>query len=287
MSDRPLLSIIIVSWNVRELLDRCLRTIDQYVTEPYETIVVDNASHDGTVERLRPKYPKIHWIANVDNKGFAAASNQGLRQASGEFLVLLNPDTELLDNPFGILVEYVRSHADVAAVAPELLYPDHRHQESVRSFPTLTDQAMLLLKLRPFFSWLPVYRRYLSDPGASVRQPVSVDQVMGAAMVIPRTALERVGLFDEQYPNWYEEVDWCFRARAEGYRVVYHPGARIIHVGGSSFKQLLTVRKQRWLNAGLARYAKKHWSPRQAAALRVLFPINIALSWVQLLIKPR
>ncbi len=287
MSDQPEISIILVSWNVRDLLIRCLASIDRYVRQPHEVIVVDNASADDTVATAGRRFPQVTWIENQENIGFARANNQGYQRARGQWLAFLNPDTELVDNPFPELIGYLRIHPKTACVGPELWNPDHSHQQSVRRFPTLVDQVMVLLKLRHLLRRSRAMQRHLADPGRDRRQPLAVDQVMGAAMVMPRWAMVEVGPFDEGYPNWFEEVDWCQRARRAGLEVIYHPGSHLIHHGGRSFDQLLGVRKHRWFLAGMNRYAAKYWTKRDATIIKTVSPISYGLTVLQTLIKPR
>ncbi len=284
MSDHPVISFCIVSWNVRGLLTSCLNSIERYVTEPHEIIVVDNASRDGTVEAVRQFFSQVKLIANEENLGFATANNQAFREARGEFLVLLNPDTELIDDPFPPLLDYLRQHLDCAAVGPEMLNPDRSHQQSVRNFPRASDQLIVLLKLRHLLQGTPIMRRYLADPGVNQRQAVDVDQIMGGAMIVPRRILTEIGDFDERYWIWFEEVDWCRRAHLQGYSIVYHPGARVVHFGGQSFGQVLSFRKQQWFVRSLRRYAQKFWTWPQRLAVTVLTPISLGLSFLQTLI---
>lgn len=287
MSDQPEISIILVSWNVRDLLIRCLASVERHVRQPHEVIVVDNASRDDTAAAAGRRFPQVTWIANKENVGFARANNQGYQRARGQWLVFLNPDTELVDDPFPELIGYLQTHPKTACVGPELWNPDRSHQQSVRHFPAPADQIIVLLKLRHLLRRSRAMRRYLADPGRDRRQPLAVDQVMGAAMVMPRWAMAEVGPFDEGYPNWFEEVDWCRRARHAGLDIVYHPGSHIIHHGGRSFDQLVVVRKHRWFLTGLNRYAAKHWPPRQAMTIKLLSPISYGLTMLQTLVKPR
>ncbi len=284
MSDQPLVSFSIVSWNVRELLWSCLTSVERYVSQPHEIIVVDNASTDATVEMVKRDFPDVRLIANPNNRGFAAANNQALAQARGKFLVLLNPDTEITGDFLTPLIEYLTRHADCAAVAPEILNVDRSHQQSVRNFPTAADQVMVLLKLRHFFSGSRTMRRYLADPGAGQHQPLSVDQVMGACIVIPREKLDLIGGFDEGYWIWFEEVDWCQRAHRAGYSVVYHPGSQVIHRGGQSFHQVVSFKKQVWFIRSLQRYAHKYWSRFAQWAIAAVIPLNLLLSGFQTLL---
>jgi hypothetical protein len=286
MSDTPELSICIVSWNVRELLLVCLRSLTK-IEIPYEVIVVDNGSHDGSVDAVKREFPQVKLTANPQNYGFAVANNQAIHQATAPWVVLLNCDSELVDDPFNVLIAVAKTDDQIACVAPELIYPDGRHQRSVRHFPKLSDQAVVLLKLRQLLAWTPVMKKYMTEPDLTNRLPIDVDQVMGACMLIRRTALQQVGLLDEGYPNWFEEVDWCKRAKQADWRIVYVPTAQVIHHGGSSFNQVLSLKKHRWLLIGLKRYAHKFWPSWQQPVVKALAAISYGLTIFQTLFKPR
>jgi len=287
MPDQPVISFSIVSWNVRELLWTCLHSIEQFVSEPYEIIVVDNASTDGSAEMIAHDFPNVQLFRNNQNLGFAAANNQAFEKAKGQFVVLLNPDTELMNNPFPVILDYLRANDTCAAVGPELLNADRSHQLSIRHFPTWRDQILLLLKLRPLASRTKVWREYAVDESRSAKHPINVDQVMGACLVIPRPKLQAIGDFDEGYWIWFEEVDWCKRAHDLGYGIVFHPGAQIIHHGGQSFGQVLSIRKQAWLVKSLNRYARKYWSLPARVLLTIVSPFSLALGALQVALKPR
>lgn len=284
MSDQPVISFSIVSWNVREYLWACLTSIQRNVRTPHEILVVDNASSDGTVDMLRASFPNVRLIANTRNDGFARANNQAIRQARGRYIVLLNPDTVVDEDIFPPLMTYLDQHPLCAAIGPELRHRDSTHQQSVRHFPTARDQVIVLLKLRHLLAGSRVMRHYVADPGAHQEQPSAVDQIMGACMVVPRHMFERVGLFDDGYPNWFEEVDWCQRAHRAGCSIVYYPQVHLTHLGGMSFGQALSWTKQRWFNAGLRRYASKFWSWPERLAILVTLPVNYLLSALQTLI---
>src|SRR5512140_1313204 len=136
----PELSVVIVSWNVRDLLISCLRSIDRYVKTPHEVIVVDNHSHDGTIAALEREFPQVQVIPNPANFGFARANNQGWQRARARTICFLNPDTEFFNDPFPAMLEYLREHPTSGCIGPELLNPDRSHQPSVRRFPSLADQ---------------------------------------------------------------------------------------------------------------------------------------------------
>lgn len=286
MSDRPAVSFVIVSWNVRELLRKCLRSVADHTRIPHEVIVVDNHSHDGSSEMVATDFPLVILIRNDQNLGFARANNQGLARATGQHIFFLNCDTELIEDSASVLLPAATDQR-IGIVGPELLNSDQTHQQSVRRFPTLIDQVIVLLKLRHLLARTSAMRGYLADPGDGQRQPIQVDQVMGAAMMLRSGVIQELGGFDERYPNWFEEVDLCQRARLAGYQIVYYPLTKIIHHGGTSFRQILSVKKHRWMLIGLRRYTKKFWPAWQAAVISVLSVLSYGLTVLQTFFKPR
>lgn len=283
MSD-PEISIVIVSWNVRGLLIACLRSIERFVRTPHEVIVVDNHSRDGTVETVRREFPEVVVIANDANHGFARANNQGWQKSTGRYVCFLNPDTEMIMDPFPPIIEYVAGHQGVGCIGPELLNSDRSHQPSVRRFPRLADQLLVLLKLRWLGACLSPLRSYMPvEPTRA--QPV--EQVMGAALVFPRAVLERAGTFDEGYWIWFEEVDLCRRLHQRGYDVVYLPAAKIVHHGGRSFAQHMSLAKQVWFMKSLTRYANTFWSWPARLVLYICLPFSYLLTVVQSFFRPR
>ncbi len=286
MSD-PEVSIVIVSWNVRDLLIDCLQSIERFVRTPHEVVVVDNHSSDETVEMVRQKFPNVTVIANATNAGFARANNQGWERTSGKYVFFLNPDTEFINDPFPALVQYASTHPKAGCIGPELLNSDRTHQPSVRRFPRLADQFFVLLKLRMLYKIIPPLKRYMADVPMTDKEPKIVEQLMGAALFIPRGVLLAGNTFDEGYWIWFEEVDLCSRIQQSGKDIVYLPTAQIIHHGGKSFIQHVSLAKHVWLLKSLLRYAKKYWQPWEVAVLYVLMPISYVLTIIQSLFKPR
>lgn len=283
MSD-PEVSIVIVSWNVRELLLSCLRSIRSQVETSHEVVVVDNHSSDGTAEAVRSEFPEVRLISNGQNTGFAHANNQGWQKAKGRYIAFLNPDTEFINDPFPVLLQEC-SKDHVGCVGPQLVNPDRSFQSSVRRFPTFADQALVLLKLRRLQRFFPALRSYV--PRRENQDVESVDQIMGAAMVFPRSVLADGGSFDEGFWIWFEEVDLCQRLHDRGLTVRYVPSATVVHHGGQSFSQHYSVAKQVWFMKSLARYAQKHWSLRARIGLYVLMPVSYMLTMLIGLIKPK
>ena len=264
------LSIIIVSWNVKGLLRRCLDSIFQHPTSnlQFEVIVVDNASSDGSAEMVRAEFPQVRLIANEENLGFTRANNQGIAASRGRYVLLLNPDTEVLGDALGAMVDYMDVHPDVGALGPMLLNPDGSVQSSRRRFPTL---ATALLE-STVFQWElsrdnRILRRYyiLDRPDDEVQE---VDWVTGACILMRREAIEEVGPLDEGFFMYSEELDWCRRAKEQGWKVVYLPTARVIHYGGKSSEQVVPFRHIQFQRSKV-RYFRKHHGLLWAWILRL------------------
>ncbi|PIY63269.1 hypothetical protein COY93_00510 [Candidatus Uhrbacteria bacterium CG_4_10_14_0_8_um_filter_58_22] len=273
------LSVVILNWKVRELLRRCLTSVfEQTVGLSFEVIVVDNDSGDGSAEMVRREFPQVRMIENSGNLGFSAGNNPGIAVAGGEFVLLLNPDTELRSNALAGMVRVMRDRPDLGVLGPRLLNPDGSLQESVRAFPGTSDQAMIMLKLHRVFPKRASLRRYLCDD-FDYSAAADVDQVMGAAFLTRRSVLDRIGPLDEDYFIWFEEVDFCRRVRAAGLRVGYTPEAEVVHWGGESFAQEMGPTKQRFWNASLRTYMRKHGSLMSRLMVTLLHPVSMALSW--------
>lgn len=281
----PDVSIIIVNWNVRDLLRRCLRSVFEYTQGvSYEVFVVDNDSKDDSVEMIRREFPKVDLIDNDENLGFARANNQAISRTVGDYVLLLNPDAELVDDGISNLVAAARKHPEAGVVGGKILNPDRTVQESVRRFPTLCSQALIMLKIHNFFPLIGCLRRYFArDFDPSCEQ--AVDQVMGSFFLIPRRAIEIVGVLDERFFIWFEEVDYCRRVQRAGMKILYTPEAQIIHHGGESFAQVFALKKQKMFNDSLAKYMRKHRGRAAWAAIQALRPASVFLAWLSAFVK--
>jgi hypothetical protein len=245
-------SVIVVSWNTRELLRQCLQSI---VDEPgvrivaagapadasaaaagalaVEIVVVDNASDDGSAQMVQTEFPQVQLIANRHNAGFAAANNQAIAQARGQVLFLLNPDAYLLPGALARLACFLRQHPEAAVVGPNVLNPDGSWQAASFRFATLWDllcEAVFLSVLWPRSS---LFAR--KELGGFDRDAVrEVDWVQGCALLARRSAWDAVGPFDEGYWMYVEELDWCRRAKGMGYRIFFTPDGQVVHYGKRS-----------------------------------------------------
>jgi GT2 family glycosyltransferase len=253
------LSIIIVSWNVKEDLSRCLHSLEENPpSSKYEVIVVDNGSSDGTIESIRNHFPGVHFIANSDNRGFAAANNQGIEKSQGEYVLFLNPDTIIDSNCLNILMDFMDKNEDVGVCGPKLLYGDGTVQRSVRRFPSFRGalHRHTIFKILKIFK--SDYEKWVMRDFKYDRQ-MEVDQVMGAALMTRRSIIKTVGMMDEIFFVYYEEVDLCYRIKQAGWRIVFLPEAKITHLGGRSSGQI-PADKTIMAMTSLLKFFKKHRS---------------------------
>jgi GT2 family glycosyltransferase len=224
--------------------------------------------------------PPVRFVKLIANAGFARANNIALRRVideeRDEHVLLLNPDTEVLPGALKAMAEVLADPA-VGIVGPQLLNPDGTRQPSVRAFPTLAVFVFFFLKLHYVLAASPLWRRYMSEDLAATRQQ-PVDQVMGAALLARNEMIGKIGPLDERFWIWFEEVDWCKRAREAGWKVMYEPRASIVHRGAVSFSHLRGMRKTRLWTMSSIRYARKHLGAGAALVLILLLPIALLLA---------
>jgi N-acetylglucosaminyl-diphospho-decaprenol L-rhamnosyltransferase len=266
------LSIIIVSWNVRELLRACLASIVPWRDKlALEVIVVDGGSADGSPAMVAQEFDWVRLIARPDNVGFPRGNNIGLARAGGRYLLLLNPDTELVGDALAMMVMSLESQPDVGVLGPRLLNPDGSLQPSKRRFPTLLTgliESTWLQPLAPAGLMGHYYAEDLPDD-----RTVDVDWVTGACLMVRREAAAAVGGLDEGYFMYSEELDWCRRIKDAGWRVVYLPAAQVMHHVGKSSEQALTERHINFQRAKL-RYFRKFHGRAAALVLRAVLLLN-------------
>lgn len=280
-------SVIIVNWNVKPLLRQCLASLRKQQGVDFEVLVVDNASSDGSVEMVTEEFPEYTLIASNTNLGFAAANNMAIEHANGDFVLLLNPDTELIDtHTLAKLVRYMKERPHVGIVGPRLLNPDRTLQRSIRRFPTFVSQVLIMLKLHHIFPRLKSLREYFA---ADIDHMTgrTVDQVMGACFMIRGDVLCTIGNLDERFFIWFEEVDYCKRAIDAGFQVCYTPHIEVVHHGGESFDKVFGPTKQQYFNTSLRKYFRKHHGRVSAALLSALVPVSQVLAWAASSLRDR
>jgi len=223
------ISIIIVNWNTKELLRNCLKSVYQTVQDIiFEVIVVDNASHDGSVDMMRGEFPRVTIVENTVNRGFGAANNQGFGIMKGRYVLLLNTDTVLTETAVHGLFSFMEAHPDAAMACGQLLNEDGSKQNSVANFPTLLTLLMNTSLLEYLFPGSYPSKRY------EHKEPVEVDSGIGACLMVRKKAIDEVGMFDERYFFFFEETDWALQMRSAGWKVYHVPSAFIYHLQGQS-----------------------------------------------------
>lgn len=240
------LAVVIVSWNVRELLLTCLRSLRQDLEQSNlqaEIWVVDNASEDGTPAAVAEQFPDVRLLASTENLGFARGNNLVLRQivqgswAPSRYMWLLNPDTEVLAGATQTLIEFMDQEPRAGIAGPLLLHADGALQHCAFRFPGLVQLTFDLFRLPPRLYDTRLNGRY--PVRTYVRgKPFLVDHPLGAAMMVRTEAVAQVGLLDERYAMYCEEIDWCWRMRRAGWLAYCVPAARVVHHGGRSAAQV-------------------------------------------------
>lgn len=270
------ISVIIVSWNGQDLLRRCLNALFASAGVSLEVFVVDNASKDGTVEMVRKDFSQVTLIENGENLGFARANNQALRQSQGDFVLLLNQDMRLFPDTLAIMAGKMREHESVGVAGCHLVNEKMETVPHARRFPTLRDQAALLLKLPHLFP--RILDRYLMRDFDHTKKYAEVDSIRGSFFCIRREALRKIGLLDERFFFWFEEVDYCRRVRQAGMKVAYFGNAECVDFVGQSAKTLARYRAQRMFTESMLQYFRK-WHPIwQWMILAALRPVALAMA---------
>ena len=291
------LSVIIVSWNVRELLKSCLESLNnservRFASTPEASdapekgyrahvTVVDNSSTDGTASMVRTLFPWVQLIASERNLGFTAANNlvmrEQLRRAKPpDFFLLLNPDTVVAPDALATLLDFAVPRPDVGVVGPMLLNPDGSIQSSRRRFPSLltalAESTIVEWRLWPRNPW--VRRYHVLD--RSPYEVQDVDWLTGACLLVRREAVETAGLLDERFFMYSEELDWCRRIKEAGFRVVYVPQARVVHYSAQSSEQVKTFQHVQFQRSKIL-YFRKHHGRLAAWVLWAFLMLNYAV----------
>jgi GT2 family glycosyltransferase len=268
---KPDLSIIIVSWNVRELLANCLRSVLRQTGLTLQIIVVDSASSDGSAVMVAEEFPEVELVACEENVGFPRGNNLGLARANGRFLLLLNPDTIVHDDALAKMVAYLEENPQVGVVGPQLLNDDGTVQSSRRRFPSLKTAFFESTWLQPYAPQAVLDHYYVCDVADD--ETAVVDWVMGACLLIRQEVVAKVGGLDEAYFMYSEELDYCRRIHEAGWQVVYYPQAQVTHLSGKSSEQAVTHRHINFNRAKL-RYFRKYHGRFSAGVLRLFLLLS-------------
>lgn len=265
MAKEKIISIIILSWNTKKLLRDCLQSIHSSGPNPYniEVIVVDNGSTDDSPKMVAQEFPQAVLIKNKKNLGFGAGNNQGMKKAKGDYFLILNSDTIIKNRASVKMAQFLDQHPEVGVVGSKLLNQDGSSQPSHGSFPSLFITTIMLFAEH----WLGHLVRYSGD------QTKETDWVMGAALMVKKEAVKKAGPMDESIFMYMDETEWCYRIKKAGFKVMFYPEAKIIHLGRGSSK---TGRKEPIINIyrGLIYFYKKHYSRWQLLILRLMLKLK-------------
>lgn len=232
------LSILIVNYNTCQLTLDAIRSVyNSHTSYKYEVILIDNHSTDHTVERVREEFPQVIIIENEDNVGFSKANNQGLKIAKGRFILLLNSDTVIQPDTLDVMIKFMDTHSKIGASGCKVLLPDGSLDKACkRGFPTPLSSFYYAFGISKLFPNNPRFNQYqLSHLDPNKDYPV--DSLVGAFMLVRREAIEQVGLLDEQFFMYGEDIDWCYRIKQAGWEIYYYPYTSIIHYKGASSRR--------------------------------------------------
>jgi len=281
------LSIILVSYNTRDLLLQCIDFVigsleraaqggrfsldARSISRGYEIIVVDNASDDGSAAAMRRYFPGVHIIQNEFNRGFAAANNQAIEMSQGRHLLFLNPDTQVSESAIPELVRFLDRHPRAGVVTGKLLNLDGSMQHSGFHFPTLWMAFLDFFPLSYRLTNSSLNGRYSAW---SYRAPFEIDHPLGACMLVRREVIERVGAFSEDYFMYCEEIDWCIRIKRDRWRIFCQPRAEIMHLGGQSTHQDAERMFVELFRARLTLF-RKYYSPFYRVAVKLIIALGL------------
>lgn len=273
------LSISIVSWNVKELLKKCLNSIlENKDNLNIEIFVIDNNSRDRSPDMVKKDFPQVILIENKSNIGYAAANNKALKLSKGKYILLLNPDTEIKPKALRNMMDFMESNPNIGAIGPKLLNSDGTLQKSCVTFPTLETMLYSALFLDVLLPKSKVFGKYNMDywDHNDLRE---VDQPMGAALMVRKKTIDEIGLMDEHNLFWFDEVDWCYEIKKHGWKIYYYPEAQVLHHKGQSFKKWKNpkeILKSNYLWRSARNYFfRKRYGPGSVLALYLLDTLQL------------
>ena len=274
--DGPLvieLSIVIPSWNTRELLEACLRSLQAADLPEHEIVIVDNGSEDDTVAVLQADWPQVRLFLNETNEGFAPACNRGMRESSGRYILLLNTDTEVRPDAIQKLYRFLQESREYAAAAPKLIYPDGRVQKSCHRFPGLATAFFFSTPVEKWWPKSPEMKRYFMMDWDHEGDR-DIDQPPAACMLVRADVLAEIGLFDEKLWLFYNDVDLSLRLAQAGWKSRYLGSAVVVHHEGASTAKLVNFTPV-WLENRLT-YYRKHFGRLGSVWLKTC----VAFTWL-------
>lgn len=279
------LTISIVNYKTKQFLEKCLLSIYRNTKGiSFEIFVIDNASRDGSDKlllNLKSQKAKLKVILNEKNKGFAAGHNQALKRAKGKYLVLLNPDSELRGNTFFKMIKFMRKNRTVGILSPKIIEPGWRIGPVARGNPSV---FMGFLRFSELYRFFPAMTADYYKDLEKFDQIQEVDNIGGTCFMFKRAVLEKVGLLDESFFLYFEDFDYCQRAKEAGYRIFYFPGAQILHHFGESSKQNYIHSTSLYFNS-MKRYYLKHFYSRHSILFNLMVLLGLEIFKVKEITK--
>lgn len=281
------ISIIIANYNTEEFLRNCLNSIKSTVKNvKYEVIVTDNNSKDDSVTMIKNEFPWVKLIESKINGGFAYANNLAIKESSGKYIFLLNTDTVLLKDVIEKMVNYMDENKDVGLLGPKLLNRDMSHQTSVSGFPSFKREFYHIYKLKNILK-IPILKKIIVAMSGkigskdveqymmnfkSIDEPREVQVLVGAALLVRRNVIDKIGMLDERYFMYYEEIDFCYQANKAGFKAVYYPNGEIIHYIGQSSDKIKDITFYERYKSMIKYFRKNHGKLKE-----VLVRINLVI----------
>ncbi len=257
MKENKYISVVVISFNGMEFIEDCLTTVQNSLENvESEILVVDNGSIDGSVELIEKKFPNIQLIKNMKNLGFAKAVNQGFEKTTGEYILLLNQDTRIVDDAIVKLAERMKSDPNIGTIGPKFIGFDGQLQKACRAFPRYRDLIFTFLGLSKLFPKSKIFSFWKMGWFDHLLE-AEVDQPMGAALMVKRSVLDKIGGFDEQFRIFFNDVDFCRRAKENGYINLYYPTAVIEHYYGGTIRKMKPQMVMEWHRA-IVKYYRKY-----------------------------
>lgn len=280
---QPKISIVVVTWNTLDLLKKCLESLDREADMPYELFVTDNGSNDNTAEFLNNYLPQnqncLRYEATLNGKdyGFPTAANQGMRKAKGEYVFLLNPDTEVLPQTLSKLFSIAEKYPRLGVMGARLIFPHGGNQHCVSRLPSITNIIISRLKLNKKFPNNKFIKRNSEVRVAEGTESV-VPNIRGAVFFMRSSAVKKVGLLDEEFFLWFDETDYCKRLQNAGLDVMYTPNVSVIHQSEAGISTMNIWERLLIYNKSLRRYFRKHHGLAYAMAAAVIDPLCTAIA---------
>lgn len=270
------LTVIILNYNTKELLKKCLQSVlASQSGYGIETVVSDNGSMDGSNEMVRSEFPQVKLIENKVNLGFSKGNNVAIKQSDSKYILLLNSDTTVESNTFDLSIKYLESHPDVGALGCKVLLPSGELDKAARrNFPNPLNSFLRLFGFKKFSNY------NIEGP---IDQEMEVDAIMGAYMMVPKSVIDKVGLLDEDFFMYGEDLDWCWRIKEAGYKIIYYPAVQITHHKYGTSKNI-AFKMINYAHNAMKIFYRKHYAPNNPGLLNWLVYTGIEVRKILVLL---